>query len=181
MSESLDVLDHIYSNANRLVAGVGDQWEAQTPCSEWNVQQLVNHMAGTTKTMVASAKREAPGEGDEHLGDDPVASFAAAASAAMAAWRADGATEGDVQVPFEMPAQVALSVNVLDIGTHVWDLATATGQDHGLNAAAVAAIDQANRAVISDQVRSGGGFGDDLGSRGGDALADMLAFVGRKA
>lgn len=181
MSDMLDVLDHIYGNANRLVAGVGDKWEAQTPCSEWNVKQLVNHMTGTTKTMAASAGRAAPPEGDEHLGDDPVGSFAAAASGALAAWRADGALEGNVQIPLEMPAAAALSVNVLDIGTHVWDLATATGQDHGLSAEAVTAIDQANRMIVSDEVRSGGGFGEDLGAQGEDALANMLSFVGRKA
>lgn len=180
MSDMLDTLDHIYGNANRLVAGVGDKWDASTPCTEWNVRELVNHMAGTTKAMTASASRSQPGEGDDHLGDDPVGSFAAAAAGASAAWRADGALDGNVQIPFEMPAAVALSINVLDLGTHVWDLATATGQDHGLSAEAVAAIDQANRMVVSDEVRSGGGFGEDLGNKD-DALANMLAFVGRTA
>ena len=145
------------------------------------MRDLVNHMAQTSKTMTASAERAARPEGEEHLGDDPVASFAAAATAAQAAWHADGALDGNVEIPFDMPAQVALSINVLDVGTHVWDLASALGQDHGLSAEAIAAIDSANRMVVSDQVRSGGGFGEDLGPQGDDALANMLAFVGRKA
>ena len=180
-AEMLDVLDHIYDNANRLVAGVGDQWETQTPCSEWNVRDLVNHMAGTTKVMTASATRGDRPEGDEHLGDDPVVAFAAAAAAAQAAWRSDGALEGTVSIPLEMPAMGALSVNILDVGVHVWDLATATGQDHGLSAAAVATIEQCNRQIVTEQVRSGAGFGQDLGITGDDALANMLGFVGRQA
>lgn len=180
-NEMLEVLDQVYANANRLVSGVGeDQWELQTPCSEWNVRELVNHMVGTSNVCVAAATRGERPSSEDNIGDDPVGAFAAAGAAAMEAWRGDGALDGEVSVPADMPAIAALGVNIIDLGTHVWDLATAVGQDHGLSDSAVAMIDEWNRRVIQGPVREGGGFGEDLGPKG-DALASMLAFVGREA
>jgi uncharacterized protein (TIGR03086 family) len=179
----LDTLDAVSANANRLVAGVGpDQWDLPTPCSEWNVRQLVNHMAFSMRALGASALREAPtfGPDDDHLGDDPVGAFADHASANGAAWRSADATEGMVEVPAGMPAVGALSANVLDLGIHSWDLATATGQDHGLTGDQVAVIDQCDRQLITDDVRSGGGFGVVLAPSDEQPLTTMLAFVGRR-
>jgi uncharacterized protein (TIGR03086 family) len=181
-TEMLDALDQVYANANRLVGGIGGkQWDLPTPCTEWNVRQLVNHMAGTSKVCHAAATRESMSSGDDHLGDDPVGAFVAAAHETQRAWRQEGAIEGEVSVPAQMPAVAALAVNILDIGVHAWDLAIATGQDHGLDAATIELIDQWNRRIVDDGIRAGGGFGQDLGPQGGDQLTDMLAFVGRKA
>ena len=180
----LDVHAEISTNAVRLVEGITDeQWSQPTPCSEWDVRALVNHMAGTSKVLTASARREAPTSepNDENLGDDPVGSFTTAIAGAQAAWQTPGALDGEVNVPFDMPAVAALGVNILDVGTHCWDLATATGQEHGLSAGAVAAIDAFNRQLVSDEVRSGGGFGEQLEPQSADDLAEMLAFVGRRA
>ena len=185
MSEQLlDQLDAVYANARRLVAGVGDdQWDTSTPCTEWNVRQLVNHMGFTARVLTASAGREAPtfAPDDDHVGDDPVAGFDRLATASSAAWRAPGALDGMVQVPADMPAVAALSANVLDIGIHCWDLATATGQEHGLTSEQIAVIDEADHMLINADVRAGGGFGEDLAPADSDALTKMLAFVGRRA
>ncbi len=179
----LDVHAEISKHALRLVDGISDdQWAQATPCSEWDVRALVNHMAGTSKVLTASARREAPTSdpNDENLGDDPVGSFTAAIAGAEAAWRTPGALDGEVNVPFDMPAVAALGVNILDIGTHCWDLATATGQDLQLSTGAVAAIDAFNRQLVSDEVRAGGGFGEVLDPTSDDDLTGMLAFVGRR-
>jgi hypothetical protein len=80
-----------------------------------------------------------------------------------------------------MPAVAALAVNIIDIGTHTWDLATAIGRDHGLSPEVVALIDQWNRRVISDEIRARRGFGEILEPASDDALVEMLAFVGRQA
>ncbi|MDH3752304.1 MAG: TIGR03086 family metal-binding protein [Acidimicrobiia bacterium] len=183
-AEILDTVDEIFANANRLVAGVADgQWHDQTPCSEWDVRQLVNHTTGTTKFFAAIAARsEASGDPDaDHLGDDPAAAFAAASEATAAAWRVDGALDGMVSQPLEMPASAAIGILVLDVGTHCWDIAEATGQDHGLSDSAIATIDACSRQIVSDEIRSRGGFGDVLEPSSDDALTTMLAFLGRRA
>ena len=180
----LDQLDSVYANARRLVAGIGDdQWELPTPCSEWDVRQLVNHMGFTARTLAASANRAdisfAPD--DDHVGADALAGLDRLATASVAAWRSPGAVDGMVQIPAEMPAVAALSANVLDIGIHCWDLATATGQDHGLGDDQIKVIDEADRMLISDEVRAGGGFGENLDPADEQPLTTMLAFVGRRA
>lgn len=178
--EMLGALDEIYANANRLVGSVSDdQWEDKTPCSEWSVRDLVQHMSGTSGVCYAAATRTEMDPNAEP-GDDPVAEFAAASAAASAAWRGEDALEGMVSVPADMPAIAALGVNIIDIGTHVWDLATALDQDHGLSPEVVAMIDQWNHNVVSDEVRSGGGFGEILEPTSDADLTTMLAFVGRK-
>jgi uncharacterized protein (TIGR03086 family) len=179
--EMLDALDEVYANANRLVAGVrSDQWEDKTPCTEWNVRDLVQHMTGTSRLLRASATRTDPDPGADD-GVDPAADFSVAAAAAASAWRTEGAVDGMVSVPAEMPAVAALGVNILDIGIHAWDLATATEQDHGLAPEIVALIDDWSHQVLTDDVRAGGGFGETLDPASDDDLTRMLAFVGRRA
>ncbi len=183
-TEMLDAIDQLNTNANRLIGGVAaDQWDIPTPCTEWTVRDLVNHMTGTTIVLASSASRIAPtvAPDSDHLGEHPAAAFAAAAAATQAAWNIDGALEGMTTVPAEMPAVAALGVNIIDIGTHCWDLAEATGQDHGLSPELVALIDDWNRKIVGDDVRAGGGFGEILDGADGEGLDAMLAFVGRRA
>ena len=182
-SEMLTALDRINANAERLIGSVSaEQWDGSTPCREWTVRDLVNHMTGTTTFLGAAAARRTPdGPPDaDHLGDDPLGSFSAAAAATTAAWRSEGALEGMVSIPVEMPAVACLGVNIIDTGTHCWDLATAIGADVGLSADLVAMIDQWNRQIVSDEVRSGGGFGSAVEPGDDSALSSMLAFVGRQ-
>lgn len=181
----LDALDSIYANANRLIGEIGsdaDRWSAKTPCTEWNVRDLVEHMVGTSTFLIAAATKSDPADGQSSDDADPnlAEAFAAAASASSAAWRSDGALVGMVSVPVEMPAIAALGVNIIDIGTHCWDLAEAIGADHGLSASTVATIDYWNRQVVTDEVRSGGGFGTVLEPSTDDQMTAMLAFVGRE-
>ncbi len=179
----LDALEAANANANRLVGTItAEQWDSPTPCTEWSVRQLVNHIAGATKLFVASASRTAPEESEDHLGDDPATSLKSATEANIEAWRSPGATDGMVAVPAEMPAMAALSVNVLDTGTHCWDLATAIGAPHGLTDDQIGLIDALNRQIVTEEIRSYAGFGDALDvAEGADLLTSMLAFVGRRA
>lgn len=184
-AELLDALDAVQANARRLVGEVHpDQWSLPTPCAEWDVTALVNHMAFSNLALGAAARRDAEGTVDptaDHLGSNRVQGFATTSHSSSASWRSPHATEGDVSTPFDMPAVGALSANVLDIGIHCWDLAHATGQDHGLSAAQVELIDACNRALINEAVRASGGFGDELDvDEKASALAKMLAFAGRR-
>lgn len=181
--QMLDAMGGINGNAARLIAEIEPgQWDRATPCSEWTVRDLVGHIVGVTRTFTASASRSnppAPAEGDQ-LGDDPAATFAETADASMAAWRGDGALDGMVAIPGEMPAMAALGINVLDTGTHCWDLAKAIDAEDGLTDEQKALIDVCARRTVTDEVRAAAGFGPDLDDGSLQGFDATLAFLGRR-
>ncbi len=177
-------MQDINDNATRLIGEIGeDQWDNATPCTEWTVQDLVLHMTNTTQFFAACASRSepsAPIEADA-LRAGGAGLFKDIAAATIAAWRSPGATDGDVTVPAPMPAMAALGINLLDTGTHCWDLATAIGAEHGLTDDQVALIDQCSRQTINDEIRAGNGFGPDLDDGSTEGLPATLGFLGRRA
>jgi len=55
-----------------LINRVGpDQWNAPTPCSDWNVRDVVNHVVEGNQVFVAVVEGgPMPERGADHLGDD---------------------------------------------------------------------------------------------------------------
>src|SRR6266496_6391101 len=78
-------------NSIRLVNEVGpDQWSAPTPCSDWDVRALVNHVVGEERWTVPLMDGKTIADvGDsldgDLLGDDPAGAATAAARAAQRA------------------------------------------------------------------------------------------------
>src|SRR4051812_34093343 len=69
------------------VAGVGaDQWQSPTPCAEWDVRQLVEHMHGGTAYLLSALDATPPAATDEDT-------YGAAVEACLAALRRPGALE----------------------------------------------------------------------------------------
>src|SRR5262249_9705380 len=72
--------------ARRLAAVAPEQWTGPTPCSEWNVRQLVNHMTRGNLNYVLLAGGGPAADfirlrDVDALGDDPVGAYAASAEA----------------------------------------------------------------------------------------------------
>lgn len=133
---SIDDLQDALANTGRLVDGVSpDQWQAPTPCAEWDVHALVNHVTWVVEMFGAAARGHGPRHerGTDVLGNDPAGAFRGAADTAIGAWRSRG-TAGTLRIPIgELPAQVALGINTTDVYVHGWDVARATGQDAKLD------------------------------------------------
>ena len=123
-----------------LVHAIGeDQWGLPTPCTEWTVRDLVNHvtaedlwtvplMDGRTIADVGS------GFDGDVLGADPVAAWDAAAAAARAAVDRDGALDRTVHLSFgDTPATEYVDQLFADHLVHAWDLAQAIGADDTLD------------------------------------------------
>jgi uncharacterized protein (TIGR03086 family) len=137
----------------RLLDGVtDDRLKDPTPCPEYSVGALLDHIMGLAlaftwaarKTTGAAAADSESGAGlatAEHLDPDWRAVLPERLRELAAAWRDPaawtGMTEaGGVQMPGEMMGIVALDEVVL----HGWDLARATGQPFTCDAASTAAV-----------------------------------------
>jgi uncharacterized protein (TIGR03086 family) len=127
---TVDQLAQVLDDAGALVTAVdGEQWTGPTPCTDWTVRQLVNHLVGGN-VMFAAIVDGLPVDRSptDHLGDDPVAAYRAAAGAVVAAFARPGALEQVVTLPFgTVPGMVALHLRITEVLVHGWDLARAIG------------------------------------------------------
>jgi uncharacterized protein (TIGR03086 family) len=167
------------------VWNLSDDWSRPTPCTDWNVRALVNHVVGEdrwTKPLVDGKTIAEVGDAfdGDLLGEDPRAAAIAAAEEALAA------------VAERLPAggRVHLSYGKEDIGEYVsqlaadhlihgWDLAVATGQNRNLDAELVAEVAAwyRNREEI---MRSTGAIAARQDSAlGGNPQAELLIAYGR--
>ncbi|MFK8907525.1 TIGR03086 family metal-binding protein [Streptomyces sp. YS-3] len=164
-----------------------DQWDLPTPCAEWTVRDLVNHLAVEqlwVPPLVAEGRTIAE-VGDafdgDVLGDDPVDVWETALSAAVAAFAAPGALDGTVELSYgRTPAPAYCSQMMADAVVHSWDLSRAIGADERLP-----------DALVDAAAREFGGYADQLPrslfdaplavSEGAGAQARLLAMLGRAA
>lgn len=120
-------------------------WGQPTPCADWNVRELVNHvvyedrwtaplMAGLTVGDIGTRF-----DGDL-LGDDPVGRALDAVKQAEEAVCAPGALDRTVQLSFgPTPAREYAWQLLAEHLIHAWDLAAAIGADRRLDPDAVRA------------------------------------------
>ncbi|MGH3335618.1 MAG: TIGR03086 family metal-binding protein [Nocardioides sp.] len=130
----------------RLVTGVADdQLTARTPCPDYSVADLVDHIGGLAFAFTESARKgDVPGRGGSGDGsrlEDGWRERIAAQLAELAeAWRDPAAYDGITMAgPIEMPAEVAALVALDEVVVHGWDLARSTGQRFEADDAAAAA------------------------------------------
>jgi uncharacterized protein (TIGR03086 family) len=174
--------------ARRVVAGVDrGQWGEPTPCSDWNVEELLNHVVSGNwwaSELASGATIEGVGsrlDGDQ-LGDDALDAYDRSAEAAAAAFEAPGALDAPCAVSYgPVPGSVYAGHRFIDVFIHGWDLAVATGQDRTLDPALV----EACWAVVEPQaelIRGSGAFGDEVTiAPEADPQARLLAALGRRA
>jgi uncharacterized protein (TIGR03086 family) len=171
--------------ARPIIAAVAkEDFELPTPCPDWNVRQLINHMVGA---LVMFRDVAVNGEADPSLferdliGDNPADSFENASREAIAAWRVEGRLDGAAKLPFgEFPAPFALQLPAMDMVVHGWDLARATGQDVAWDAALVADTLTFSEATFTAPEFRGSDFGSPVPvPDDADGITRLVAFLGR--
>jgi uncharacterized protein (TIGR03086 family) len=108
------------------------QWSAPTPCSEWRVRDLVDHLVLGNR-MLAGVLAGHPLQDEaarlqatDQLGADPTSAYRQAGETVLAAFRRPGALDDLVSVPFgSVPGEVALHLRITEMTVHGWDLARA--------------------------------------------------------
>jgi uncharacterized protein (TIGR03086 family) len=170
-----------------LVHMVGDdQWANPTPCSEWDVRALVNHVHTEVLWVPPLFGGQTVAEvGDRFdgdlLGDDP-----------GAAWDRDiGPAEAAIDEPDAMPRSVSLSRGPTpgqvyadelfsDLVIHGWDLAKGIGADDALDPEWVEVLYAAFKPH-ERELKSYGMYGDMVvAPEGADLQTKLLAVVGRR-
>lgn len=169
----------------RLSAVGPDQWDLPTPCAEWSVRDLVNHVVGegawTVPLMRGSTMAEVGDTLDgDLLGDDPTATGRRTADEAVAVVAETLPGGGKVHLSYgeEDMAEYVRQL-AADHLVHAWDLAAATGGDRHLDEELLEEVGTwfAEREEI---YRSGGAIGPRV-DVSGDLQSDLLAGTGRDA
>jgi len=161
-----------------------DQWSAPTPCTEWNVRALVNHVAGEFRWVPEMlAGRTVAEVGDrldgDLLGDSPVNALDEARRAAVSALEAPGALARTVHLSFgDVPAAEYAKQMAIDSAIHSWDLARAVGAEERLDDELVEMAYVELQASAEDW-RSAGVFGPQTTPSGDSTQAKLLALTGR--
>jgi uncharacterized protein (TIGR03086 family) len=170
----------------RIVRGIdAGQLKQSTPCDEYDVQGLLNHVVSGNlwvEPLVAGKTIDEVGDqfdGDV-LGDDPSAAYDASARVAGDAFAQPGAMEAPVAVSYgPVPGEVYAGHRFIDVLIHGWDLAAATGQDTTLDPELVETcweIVRPQQALL----QGSGAFGSEVDvPDDADSQTRLLAILGR--
>ena len=171
----------------RVQAVADDQWNASTPCSDWDVRKLVQHVVYETKwtpPLLEGKTIQEVGdvfEGDL-LGDYPKVAWASAVEDASSAVNEDEALDRIVHLSFgDFPGSEYISQVLSDFTIHSWDLARGIGTDERLDDELVEYV----YSFLEPQAeawRSAGAFADAVEfAEDADTQTKLLALTGRRA
>jgi uncharacterized protein (TIGR03086 family) len=187
VSDVVELYDRAVQRFGALVRDVGDdRWDLPTPCTEWNVRDLVNHVLGENRwvpPLLEAKTIEDVGtalDGDL-LGTDPVGEWDSAAKEAVAAFGEPGALERTVHLSFgDVPGRLYLGQLLSDHVIHSWDLARALSADEKLDPELV----KFTYTELEPQFelwRQAGAFGGEVGvDEHADLQTKLLARSGRE-
>ncbi len=180
----------LYEQASAWTAGVfsnvkDDQHGDPTPCPEWNVRELMNHIVGGGYLFAGTAAGQEMPAGDgpppDMLGDDPAGAYRQSAAGVRAAMDRDGVMDQMMNLPAgELPGSTMFNIATSEALVHGWDLAKATGQDTSFPDDVAEAV-YAFTAPGVDFGRQGGFYGPEVSlPEGAPAHQRLVALLGRQ-
>jgi uncharacterized protein (TIGR03086 family) len=172
--------------AARTVAQVeAGQLGLPTPCTDWDVRTLLNHLiVWTSFSLEARAQGGSVSEEltERDFAGEPgfAAVYRAQLDRALAAWSDPAVWAGSLDVMGSAtPAADVAALNLAEMVLHGWDLAAATGQRFQVSDAAAAAALQAVEAN-AELFRQYKGFAEPVPVPAGASVLDqVLAASGR--
>ncbi len=159
------------------------QMNDPTPCSEFTVHGVMNHMMTGASTFAYGFRGEqapevkAPGV----YGWVPAAEFREVMDGLLAAVNSPGAMDRSMSTPMgDMPGSTFARLVAFDGLMHGWDLASSTGQAFDLPPQVIAAVDEFARSALTPEMRDGDMFKNET-TAPDDAsqLERLVAFSGR--
>ncbi len=179
----LDRLARSFAAVGELIDAIQPgEWSVPTPCLDWTVHRLVEHLVG--KNLVFSAVLAAqpiPQRGDGMPSDQLAGAYRESAAALLDAFGQPGVLERSYQGPLGAATGVErLKIRMYDLLAHGWDLAQALGRPADLPEDA-AEESLAFARADGRAVRPGGGcFSPPRPvADGAPAIVRLAAFLGR--
>jgi len=178
-------LDTILPELDHVASRVGpDQFGAPTPCANFAVRDLFDHMIGGAGQFApqlrgaASAAATDPARLDD--GERPAALKSALAEL-LDAVKAPGALGRGVTLPFgTVPGAVLARFLTVDGMVHTWDMARATGQRYEPPAELAETVLATARELIASEMRDGDTFAAEVEvADDAPAIDRLVAFTGR--
>lgn len=164
---------------NRVDPG---RWDDPSPCPEWTAREVLGHALSVVGLVgsVARGEESSMPEPADAAGDDPSGAWAATRDATLAALDTKDVLQTPRDTPWgHIPVDTFLAGIYIDTLTHAWDLATATGQAHGISAD-LAAQAETTVAKIGDSIRAPGRMADPVAGDWSDPVDSFIAFTGRR-
>ncbi|MEA3077799.1 MAG: hypothetical protein QOF60_2707 [Actinomycetota bacterium] len=162
-----------------VVGGIGpDQLDRPTPCADFTVRGVLEHMVGGATAFAAAFRGEPAAAAPT---GDPLAGFGAALTGLAEAVNSPGALDRTIAAPFgDVPGRAFAGFVVLDGLVHGWDLATATGQAYEPPDDLVAAVEAFAAQAITPSMRENGMFSQSTEpSADATPIERLVAFTGR--
>ena len=172
----------------KVIAGIKpNQWHESTPCAEWDVRELANHViAGNWWAAELAKGATIASVGDrldgDVLGTDPLRAYDDSAAVAAEVFEREGAMSAPCAVSYgPVPGSMYCGHRFIDVFVHGWDLAKATGQSTDLDPALVTACLEVVKPQ-AEMFAGSGMFGDSAPSpvAGTDPQRELLTMLGRK-
>lgn len=168
---TLGMLQHVVHTV------ASDDLSRQTPCAEYDVKRLTEHLLKSIEALGGMAGAQIP-PCDET--DSVEGQLVCAARPALDAWHRRGL---DGSVPFgggEMPAKNACAILSLEFLVHAWDYAAALGHEFEPREPLTEYVLKLAHQIIRPELRGEGRFDApvDVPEDAG-ALAKLVAFTGR--
>jgi uncharacterized protein (TIGR03086 family) len=144
----------------RLAAVRADQWAWPTPCTDWDVRLLVNHMTRGNLNFVGLLNGATGADflrlrGTDALGADPLAAYTRSVRECAEAFARPGVLQQVVDYPLgRVPGAQALAIRTTDTTIHTWDLARAVGTDDTLDPTLVTWIDDGMEDIYAGLVET---------------------------
>jgi uncharacterized protein (TIGR03086 family) len=175
-------LARAFDAVGALIARVrSDQWSVSTPCTDWSVAQLVEHLIGLNRAFTALLiSAPTPRRlGSDGL-DDLVSAYRVSSNALIDAFAQPGVLEREFVGPLGSATGAdRLQIRLYDLLAHGWDLAQATGQPEDLPEDLAEQALQFVRTQVTEQSRVGR-FGPAREvSDDASAVRRLVAFLGR--
>jgi uncharacterized protein (TIGR03086 family) len=183
---SLEDFDVARVEFARLVALVPlSSLEGPTPCTEWTLRQLLNHVVTGTQWFTTVVLSEpAPDRTVDQIGSDPSGAFARRADEFRAAMGEPGALEGTYVHPAgAVGGERYTLMRINEYLCHGWDVATTIGATPEFSSDLARKCLSLMKSQMEGRTREvGKGFGIELDP--GPSASDydrLIAFAGRGA